>query len=194
MAFDRDEAIRAAMNLFWLRGYSSVTASDLAQVMGITRSSLYNTFGTREAVFLESLKMYRTLSPERQLDAPDMNGSLSDQLSKFFREVCRIRATDRQAKGCMTCNAIAELPSIEPDLGKIVLELAASSLAAVEKLVHHAVASGELPVGTDCAATSNMILAFLIGLSSLSKVVRSETALWKTASTFLGSIGIRAVA
>src|SRR3989304_4041026 len=61
--FDREAAVRAAMNRFWKRGFGSVPASDLADSMAITRSSLYNSFGDRESVFREALETYRRLAP-----------------------------------------------------------------------------------------------------------------------------------
>jgi len=67
--FDREAAVRAAMNRFWKRGFGSVPASDLADSMAITRSSLYNSFGDRESVFREALETYRRLAP----DAADLH-------------------------------------------------------------------------------------------------------------------------
>ncbi|MEV9280671.1 helix-turn-helix domain-containing protein, partial [Klebsiella variicola] len=54
-AFDRDHALRRAMELFWERGYEGTTIADLTSAMGVNRPSLYASFGCKEALFEEAV-------------------------------------------------------------------------------------------------------------------------------------------
>ena len=56
--FDRDSALRCAMLLFWERGYEATSISDLTAAMGINSPSLYAAFGSKEALFRESIELY----------------------------------------------------------------------------------------------------------------------------------------
>ncbi len=56
--FDRDLALRAAMTLFWERGYEGTSFDDLIAAMGISASSFYNSFGSKEALYCEATKSY----------------------------------------------------------------------------------------------------------------------------------------
>ena len=56
--FDIDEALAAALRVFWSKGYEGASLTDLTEAMGITRPSLYAAFGNKEALFRKALDLY----------------------------------------------------------------------------------------------------------------------------------------
>src|SRR5271154_2908835 len=56
--FDTDEALEAAMRLFWQRGYEATSMQDLVEALGINRASLYGTFGDKAQLFEAAMKRY----------------------------------------------------------------------------------------------------------------------------------------
>ena len=56
--FDVDIALDSALELFWRKGYEGTSLSDLTDAMGITRPSLYATFGNKEELFRKALDRY----------------------------------------------------------------------------------------------------------------------------------------
>src|SRR5271170_3832596 len=57
-AFSEKEALNAAMKVFSDKGYEGASLYDLTRAMGINRTSLYATFGNKEALFRKSLDQY----------------------------------------------------------------------------------------------------------------------------------------
>ena len=57
-AFDVDKALKAAMFVFWRKGFDGASLSDLTRAMGINRPSLYATFGDKESLFRQAVARY----------------------------------------------------------------------------------------------------------------------------------------
>src|SRR5437868_10283115 len=56
--FDIDEALAAALRVFWSKGYEGASLTDLTEAMGITKPSLYAAFGNKEDLFRKALDRY----------------------------------------------------------------------------------------------------------------------------------------
>jgi AcrR family transcriptional regulator len=63
--FDREEALRRAIRVFWENGFAGTSTDDLVRAMGIGRQSLYDTFGDKRGLFLAALRVYNTDSLTR---------------------------------------------------------------------------------------------------------------------------------
>ncbi len=57
--FDTAEALRSAMHVFWSKGYEGASLADILQATGLSKSSLYATFGDKRALFLAAFDAYR---------------------------------------------------------------------------------------------------------------------------------------
>jgi TetR/AcrR family transcriptional repressor of nem operon len=58
LSFDIDAAIDAALDLFWERGYKETSTRDLEQALGVSQSSIYNTFGSKQGLLLRAIDRY----------------------------------------------------------------------------------------------------------------------------------------
>lgn len=57
-SFDKDNALEQAMLVFWKNGYPGTSLTDLTNVMGINKSSLYAAFGNKEKLFNQAVDFY----------------------------------------------------------------------------------------------------------------------------------------
>ena len=55
-----DDALAAALQVFWRKGFEGASLSELTGAMGISRPSLYACFGNKEALFRRALDLYET--------------------------------------------------------------------------------------------------------------------------------------
>src|SRR3990170_4118523 len=72
-AFDMDQALDRALEVFWRKGYEGTTICDLTAVMGINPPSIYAAFGNKEGLFRKALDRYgalRTAFWAEALNAP----------------------------------------------------------------------------------------------------------------------------
>lgn len=187
--FMREEAVTAAMNLFWRKGFLASSAKDLADAMGIQRSSFYNSFGSREAVFQEALSHYATQTPDAPLYRVQPGQPVAPVIASVLRDICRVRAKDREARGCMVCNGLAELVGVEESLGSLLENGVKKLKSTIERLLRQAVEQSEIVEIENKAASADSFVAFLIGLNTISKIIRNEKELWAMCVQFLRGFG-----
>src|SRR5262245_53586155 len=57
-AFNIDDAIEKAMNVFREKGFEGASMQDLVDATGLSRSSIYETFGSKKELYLAALDRY----------------------------------------------------------------------------------------------------------------------------------------
>jgi AcrR family transcriptional regulator len=57
--FDENDVLEKALHVFWVRGYEGASMAELLAAMGITNSSLYKAFGSKEDLFRRITERYR---------------------------------------------------------------------------------------------------------------------------------------
>src|SRR3954462_13807901 len=97
--FDRDQALRRAMTVFWEHGYEATSTDDLLRAMGIGRQSMYDAFGDKHRLYLEALQLYETAAGaalvERITTAPSPWAAIRDHVLAVAEGSPRDRA-----RGC----------------------------------------------------------------------------------------------
>ncbi|MBX2853524.1 MAG: TetR/AcrR family transcriptional regulator [Rhodobacteraceae bacterium] len=189
-SFDRDAAIETAMQELWRHGYEASSVKKISELLGITRSSYYNAFGTREELFKLALAAYGAQSPDRVLCGDLLERPILVLLTAMFRQVCAVRAADPEARGCLFINSLCELGGEQSELGQLLVDSFISGAERLEELLDIAVRNGELPGDTDTHAKALCIQNLLIGLNTQSKAVHDEDELWLVARTMLEGLGL----
>jgi AcrR family transcriptional regulator len=161
--FDRAEALRAGIEVFWRKGYAASTTENLARAMGIGRQSFYDTFGDKRRCYLEALRTYAREDVDRQLAGIRDVASPLEALRQLLRMPAH-SADERRSLGCMAVNSLAEFGADDPDA---VAALAPSSHlleSSVARLLRDARKKGEVPPSLDERQAVNAVLCTRVGL------------------------------
>lgn len=112
---DPEQAVEAAKAVFWERGYDNTSLEDLSRATGLGRSSLYNDFGSKRALYLRTLDAYGREEMGAALglllDSSDARG-----IGRLFDTL--IQRGDR--RGCLLCNAAVETAVADPEVAEKV--------------------------------------------------------------------------
>ncbi|HED34166.1 MAG TPA: TetR/AcrR family transcriptional regulator [Gammaproteobacteria bacterium] len=189
ITFDREKALETVMNEIWVRGYDACSVKFISEKLGITRSSFYNAFGSRESLFLEVLDAYFRQSPDYKLSEIDGHGNLIRLICDVFRCACKVRAADPESRGCLAVNSICGLVGTNQTLGPVLEDAFTSSINRFEQLLQLAADSHEIP-DKDIHAKALALQNLLIGMNVLSMVVHSETELWNSTRHTLMCLGL----
>jgi TetR/AcrR family transcriptional repressor of nem operon len=119
-AFETEEALDRAMDLFWRRGYSATALDQLVRRTGASRYGLYATFGGKGDLFLAALERYSQTVMDPMLGPLEDAQAAATEIRGFFDRVLDVmrRSSDRQ--GCLMCNTAFERGPLDPAAAKRV--------------------------------------------------------------------------
>ncbi len=109
--FSKDDVLDRAMTLFWERGYEATSLDDIVERTGLSRSSIYQAFGSKHGLFDEALGHYYDVRIGSVLSGLESGEQGLEEISRFFTNVAdnvEDRGADRQL-GCFMVNTAAEL-------------------------------------------------------------------------------------
>lgn len=107
--FDKDEILTKAMHAFWLKGYEATSLKDLAQETGLLKGSLYNTFKSKENLFLLCLEKYGENSRSKFYTG----GDPLIYLKSFFKRLVEEGSNKENYKGCFIMNSCLEFTNTQ---------------------------------------------------------------------------------
>ncbi|MEM6533465.1 MAG: TetR/AcrR family transcriptional regulator [Myxococcota bacterium] len=143
-SFEPEEKLRLAMAAFWDHGYEACSMQVLLDAMGISRQSLYDTFGDKRSLFLQSLTLYEREQGAELASALALEGSARRHLESLFLGIAAEAPHDRH-RGCLMVKAAVEGLGAESDINDILCRNTRSCQRAFRALLQRGKADGEWP-------------------------------------------------
>jgi len=163
--FDRDVALRRAMELFWRHGYEGVSMAELTAAMGIAAPSLYAAFGGKEALFREAIALYRATDGSATRRALDCQRTARGAIEAMLRDNADAFTDPGLPNGCFVIlGAINTAPEHE-GVRAHLLDLHQESCGLILRRLEQGAAAGELPQGVNLGPVAGFYSTVLAGLS-----------------------------
>jgi TetR/AcrR family transcriptional repressor of nem operon len=175
-SFDPEQVLGRAMELFWLHGYAGIGVADLLRHMGISRQSLYDTFGSKRDLFIRVIEHYRATQLSQALGLLERPGPHLDNVRavvRFFEDL----AGDDRCRGCLVANALVELGPHDEEVAALLSETLGLLERGICESLQKAQAEGELPPGKSPVAVSRALTNAILGLAVSGKLPIRRDAL-----------------
>lgn len=187
-SFCPDRALENAMQLFWQRGYEAASLQDLQAATGLSRSSLYQTYPSKQAWFVAAFSRY--VAQRRALLLEQLDASTSPLA--FIRErllsVLEDDGPGGVPRGCMLVNVANEFSLSEPALVPVLQQATAGICQVFEEALARAVACGELRNGQDLAARAGYLQCVMSGLRTQVKSAVPADSIRATVAVVMASL------
>jgi len=105
--FETDRVLEQALELIWKQGYRATTTRDLEAALGLSQSSIYNAFGSKQDLLDAVLDRYETLTEQELVRPLEESPEGLASIDEFFVALGRW-VTHEGRRGCMLINMMAE--------------------------------------------------------------------------------------
>jgi len=168
LSFDRDAALHQAMLLFWRHGYEGTSLSDLTAAMGVTSPSIYAAFGDKRRLFLEAVDRY--LSGPVTAKSIIADAATAREAARGLLQASAAGFTGPNTPaGCLLASATVSCSAASIDVQQALAARRQGIEADLRARIVQAMATGELPAGTDADALAGHVMAVIQGLSTLAR-------------------------
>ena len=159
--FDPKEALQAAINLFWEKGYYDSSVDEVVKRSGVAKYGIYGTFGTKRELFKKVLAQYahdRHQDIQRPLRKPDAS---LPEVRVFFKEASKLMTQKNYPGGCLICNTGIELGLRDPEIRDFVKDFFRDFANVMKRCLERAVEKGQLHTSTDLASLATYLVTEL---------------------------------
>ncbi|MEV5828891.1 TetR/AcrR family transcriptional regulator [Spirillospora sp. NPDC052242] len=181
--FDRDEALRRAMTLFWERGYEATSVSDLTAAMGIRPASLYAAFGDKKSLFKEVVDVYG-----RSPAGTFMTAALREEptaraaFARLLRDAAVHQCDTAHPPGCLVISAATNVTAEDEEIAAFLRGMREANKATFRDRLHAARDAGELPPDADPDGLADYFAAVVQGMSQQARDGATEADLSRIAA------------
>ena len=180
-------ALEKALEVFWRHGFEGASMAELTAAMGITKPSLYASYGNKEELFRKALDLYDRKHMGFMREALDARTS-REAVAGILLGVVRATTSDGEhPPGCMSlngalaCSVAADPIKAETLRRRMILEGDLARRLARDR------DSGDLPAGSDPLALASFVMTVASGIACQASSGVSAATLRTTAELALAA-------
>jgi AcrR family transcriptional regulator len=174
--FDEDRLLGEALELFWKKGFSATSMQELAAVTGVQRGSLYNAYGSKEALFLRAYQALHDrylLRVRATLAAPDPRLALA----AFFDFT--IETIRQNGRGCLTTKTATDEAASDPKIRQALQTL----LNSLEGCLTERLEPEQIRLRLPVEAAAKLVVTHTRGLAVMERIYDDSARLKADASS-----------
>ncbi len=174
--FDMDEALDAALSVFWQKGYEGTSFEDLTNATGVARPGLYAAFGNKESLFLRALDRYDAKYMAFMSEALNEPKS-RDVVRRILEGSVGVQTLRSTTRGCLGLNGALACSDEGEPIRKELIRRRNATEAALRARLERAKQEGDLPRSADCGMLAGYVMAVNQGLAVQAKAGAPKTKL-----------------
>lgn len=172
-AFDADQALARARDLFWRRGYAGTSVQDLVDELDVQRGSLYAAFGDKHALYLQAVELYARENRE-QLESLLRTGPVLPALRRMLLDPATLTGAPAPGagqgrRGCLVGNTTAELVPGDEAARTLAAGAFTAFIDVVGAALERAQGNGEVTTSATPQAQAALLLLLFQGAALVAR-------------------------
>jgi AcrR family transcriptional regulator len=164
LGFAESEALEAAMKVFWEKGFEGSTLADLTEAMGINRSSMYATFGDKEALFRLAIARYAE-GPAVYARAALEQPTVRAVVEALLRGALELLTDPSHPRGCLSVQGALACGSHAAPMKQALIDWRRQGESEIQKRLQRARREGDLAKDVDPGDLTRYISTVLTGMA-----------------------------
>ena len=186
--FVEADVLEKALGLFWERGYNATSVQDLVEHLGINRASIYDTWGDKHGLYLETLKHYRQHTSNYLLGKLRSEQSAKEIVKDFLYDVVNDSVHDDMRKGCFMANSATEMANCDSTVYRMFTDNRIKMEGVLNELIKEGQERGEFATKFDSQAYARFIFNTASGLRTPAKGTIAEKELNEVVDVALSAL------
>lgn len=186
--FDPDVALDAAMQLFWRKGYVACSLQDLLTTMGLSKSSFYQTFDSKHALFQRCIQRYRQSLTGELRSQLGKAESARGFLSNLFYGVANETRGENARRGCLLMNTASEFAQSDRQIAALVNSSLENFAEVFEAAIRQAQQQGEVAASKDARVLAKYLVSSMSGLKNMVKAGADRKTVRDVAEVVLSTL------
>lgn len=186
--FDEAKVLDQALELFRARGFKHTSFADLVAELGVSRQSLYDTYGDKQTLYQTALKRYLErnfdLLRRKLEDAAPVRQVLTELFDGMIEGNCA-----HGSPGCLMVNSMVELSPHDADTRALAATHAREIEGIFASRLSAAQRTGEIARDKDPVALARFLYHTILGLSVASRALGERASLRQSARLALQILG-----
>jgi len=175
LSFDPDEALQAAMEVFWAKGFATASLQDLLQATHLSKSSFYQTFGSKKELFARCFNHYCRWRSARMRAGLQQADSAWDFIEDTFLCVAGGAESELEKRGCLLMNTASEFGQRDPKVAELVSSGLACFATVFGEAIEQAQAEGNIDREKDPQSLADFLVSSMSGIRIMVKAGMSNS-------------------
>lgn len=184
--FDPTEKLEKARDLFWEKGYHATSMQDLVSQMKVNRGSMYDTYGDKHQLFIESLQNYARETYSEYKKAAIGEKSPFRSIELIIKKA--IQRSFEEEKVCMIVKSSFEMAPLDNNIREILKQLSNALISIFEDLIEKAQQTSEISIDKNARQSARFIVGSFAGLWQMQALYNDRTMVEQMAKNTLDSI------
>lgn len=186
--YREEDALRAAGEVFWTKGFRATSLEDLTAAMGMNRPSIYNAFGNKKAVYRRALQQFargmETAFQQTMVEQDDVRTALSS----FYDAAVGTYTGGDLARGCLVMSTAVTAATSHPEVRADLLGVIRLLDRRMCERLQRAIDDGQLPRSYDALAGARLAQAVLHSLSLRARAGEQREILHELVKTGVSAV------
>ncbi|GJM79669.1 putative HTH-type transcriptional regulator YezE [Paenibacillus sp. HMSSN-139] len=176
-AFDTNEILHKAMQVFGNCGYEGTSLPDLISGLGIARQSIYDTYGTKWDLFFAAVKHYMDQKNQELQQHCEGPGTVADKVELVFTTIIQVLMDPELRLECFIISSAIEQAPHHEELAVYLQESTERTEQIFHTMLERAVEEGEIDTEANLRNLARFLVHERIALITSAKLGMDEPKL-----------------